>query len=158
MPDSCAPTGGTLGFDFGIKRIGVAQGDAETGIAHPIMTIHAEDNQTRFNQIAALIKEWQVVQLVVGLPKALDGSEHEMTQRCTRFARQLSGRFQLPIYLVDERLSSVLAQSLLAQAGVFGKKQKNALDQVAAQAILYTFFESFSEKLIVNLLSRESPV
>ncbi len=154
MPDCQAPQGCTLGFDFGVKRIGVAQGDSETAIAHPIMTIHAEDNQTRFNQIAELIKEWQVVQLVVGLPKALDGSEHEMTQRCTRFARQLSGRFQLPVYLVDERLSSVLAQSLLAEAGVFGKKQKNALDQVAAQAILYTFFESFSEQQVVNLLLR----
>ncbi|WP_434778233.1 Holliday junction resolvase RuvX [Neisseria sp. Ec49-e6-T10] len=134
--------GTTLGFDFGLARIGIAQGDLLLNIAHPLLTIHAEDNHTRFTQIDDLIKEWQPVQLVVGLPTHMDGQEHEMSARCQRFARQLTGRFHLPVFLVDERLSSVIAESLLEEAQVFGKKQKAVLDQVAAQAILYTFFDS----------------
>jgi len=65
-----------------------------------------------------------------------------MTVVCRRFAQRLNGRFRLPVYLVDERLSSVVAESLLKEAQVYGKKQKPFLDQVAAQAILTTFFES----------------
>jgi putative Holliday junction resolvase len=65
-----------------------------------------------------------------------------MTQLARRFANRLKGRFGLPVWLVDERLTSVIAESMLAEAGVRGRKQKPALDQVAAQAILATWFES----------------
>lgn len=136
-----APQGTTLAFDFGLARIGVAQGDAEVGITHPIETIHSEINETRFARIGALIAQWQPQQLAVGLPLHLNGDEHETTALCRRFGRRLHGRFNLPVYYVDERLSSAWAQNLLAQAQVFGRKQKAALDQVAAQAILQTFFE-----------------
>ena len=78
----------------------------------------------------------------MGLPVHVDGSEHETTALCRRFGHRLHGRFGLPVYWVDERLSSVLAASLLAEAQVFGRKQKAVLDQVAAQAILHTFFET----------------
>lgn len=136
------PQGTTLGFDFGEARIGVAEGDALLGIAHPIVTIAEVENDKKFAKVAALLQEWQPRQLVVGLPTHVDGTAHNMTVVCRRFAQRLNGRFQLPVYLVDERLSSVLAESLLKEAQVFGKKQKPFLDQVAAQAILTTFFES----------------
>ncbi len=152
MPDN-AVSGSTLGFDFGLSRIGVAQGEALVGIAHPIMTIHAEDNTTRFEAIQKLIDTWQPTQLVVGLPVHMDGQEHEMTRRCRRFARQLSGRFGLTVFLVDERLSSAIAEELLREAQVFGKKQKLFLDQVAAQAILYNFFENKEDPRLVTLLA-----
>ena len=145
MPDSVdlsAPHGTTLAFDFGLARIGVAQGDAEVAMAHPLCTIAAPSKAARFEQIAHLIQTWQPRQLVVGLPTHMDGCEHETTALCRRFGHQLHGRFSLPVYWMDERLSSVLAQSLLAEAQVFGKKQKTVLDQVAAQAILHTFFEA----------------
>ena len=70
------PHGTTLAFDFGETRIGVAQGDAEVGIAHPLATISGEGNDKKFAAIAALVAEWRPVQFVVGLPLSTDGSEH----------------------------------------------------------------------------------
>ena len=136
-----APSGTTLAFDFGEARIGVAEGDAEVGTAHPLATVTGEGNEAKFAAIAKLVTEWQPRQLVVGLPAHTDGSEHELTRLCRKFGRRLHGRFGLPVYWVDERLSSLYAESLLAEAQVFGRKQKAVLDQVAAQAILQGFFE-----------------
>ena len=136
-----APTGTTLAFDFGEARIGVAEGDAEVGTAHPLATVTGEGNEAKFAAIAKLVTEWQPRQLVVGLPAHTDGSEHELTRLCRKFGRRLHGRFGLPVYWVDERLSSLYAESLLAEAQVFGRKQKAVLDQVAAQARLQGFFE-----------------
>ncbi len=136
-----APKGTTLAFDFGEARIGVAEGDAEVGIVHPLATVSGEGNEVKFEAIAKLLQEWQPRQLVVGLPTHTDGSEHELTRLSRKFGRRLHGRFKLPVYWVDERLSSLYAESLLAEAQVFGKKQKAVLDQVAAQAILQGFFE-----------------
>ncbi|MCP1659557.1 Holliday junction resolvase RuvX [Neisseria perflava] len=136
-----AVRGTTLAFDFGETRIGVAQGDAELGIAHPLATVTGNSNEAKFEAIAKLVKEWQPAQFVVGLPTHTDGTEHELTRLSRKFGRRLNGRFNLPVYWVDERLSSLYAESLLAEAQVFGRKQKAVLDQVAAQAILQGFFE-----------------
>ncbi|WP_416192455.1 Holliday junction resolvase RuvX [Neisseria sp. CCUG12390] len=136
-----APAGTTLAFDFGEVRIGVAQGDAELGMAHPLATVTGSSNEAKFDAIAKLVKEWQPLQLVVGLPTHTDGTEHELTRLSRKFGRRLQGRFHLPVYWVDERMSSLYAESLLAEAQVFGRKQKAVLDQVAAQAVLQGFFE-----------------
>ncbi len=142
MPDTApAPRGTCLAFDFGEKRIGVAQGSAETPTAHPLSTVSGGSNEQKFAAIAALIKEWQPDYLVVGLPVHSDGTEHELTRLARKFGRRLHGRFNLPVYWVDERMSSLYAESLLAEAQVFGRKQKAVLDQVAAQAILQGFFD-----------------
>jgi putative Holliday junction resolvase len=131
-----------LAFDFGEKRIGVAVGDLEVGIAHPLETIAQEGNEVRFNTIARLIEEWKVTQLVVGLPSHMDGTEHELSRLCRRFARRLEGRFNLPTALVDERLSSDEASLSLNEAGIRGKSQKVMIDQVAAQHILQSYFDN----------------
>lgn len=131
-----------LGFDFGLKRIGVAVGDMSIGVAHPLQTIHGESNDQKFGAIAVLIAEWQPGVLVVGLPRHLDGTEHEMTLRCRRFSRQLEGRFNLPTVLVDERLSSEAASQDLHEMGIGGRRQKAMLDQVAAQLILQTYLDN----------------
>nr|WP_115309230.1 Holliday junction resolvase RuvX [Kingella potus] len=135
-----APPGTCLAFDFGEKRIGVAQGGAETATAHPLATVSGDSNEKKFAAIAALIKEWQPDYLVVGLPVHSDGTEHHLTRLAGKFGRRLHARFGLPVYWADERHTSLLAESLLAEAQVFGKKQKNILDSVAAQAILSGFF------------------
>jgi len=135
------PEGMVLAFDFGIKRIGVALGEAMLGQARALTAICAEDNAARFAAIGKLIGEWQPVRLVVGLPCALDGSAHEMTARCRRFAHQLEGRFDLPVTLVDERLSSNEAESRLGAAGVNWRARKQQLDAVAAQIILQDYFD-----------------
>lgn len=134
-------TGTLLAFDFGEKRIGVAVGDNIVGLAHPLQTIAAESNDIRFAAIAALIAEWHPVRLVVGLPTYLDGTEHALTQLCRKFARRLEGRFNLPVELVDERLTSSEASQALKQAGIGGRKQKPMLDQVAAQLILQHYLD-----------------
>ncbi|BEV72242.1 Holliday junction resolvase RuvX [Paludibacterium sp. THUN1379] len=141
------PEGSALAFDFGERRIGVATGEALVGIAHPLCTIDTESNDERFARIAALIAEWQPQSLVVGLPTHADGTEHDMTRLARRFANRLKGRFALPVWLVDERHTSLLAESLLREAGLRGRKQKPVLDQVAAQAILQTWFEQPGEQV-----------
>lgn len=134
--------GPVLAFDFGEKRIGVAIGDLETGLAHPLQTIAEEGNDQRFQSIATLIAEWHPVQLVVGLPMHLDGTEHELSRLSRKFANRLKGRFDLPVNLVDERLTSAEASQSLNEAGIRGRAQKAMLDQVAAQHILQSFLDT----------------
>lgn len=136
--------GTVLAFDFGTKRIGVAVGEWELGTAHPLETISGEANEVRFARIEALIDSWRPVELVVGFPLSLDGEEHDLSRRCRRFANQLNGRFQLPVELVDERLTSVEAEARLAEGG--GKPRREAIDSLAAQQILEDFFSRAQQK------------
>lgn len=115
-----------LAFDFGTKRIGVATGSRFSGQAEPLRSIAGN---APFDAIAALIKEWQPDALVIGVPFHPDGAEHETTQRARRFGRQLHGRFRLPVHEVDERYTSVEAES-------YGAKD---LDAAAAALILEQF-------------------
>jgi putative Holliday junction resolvase len=130
-----------LAFDFGTERVGAAVGDSAIGIAHPLTTIAATDKKNRYAAIAGLVEEWRPALLVVGLPAHLDGTEHEMSRLARKFARELNGRFSLPVELVDERLTSVAAESSLAEAGVERRKRKPVIDQVAAQHILQAYFD-----------------
>lgn len=123
-----------FGFDFGIKRIGIAMGNTLTGQAQPLAVIKAIDNAARFQQIGALIAEWAPARLVVGEPRHPDGAEHEMTLRCRRFANQLHGRFNLPVVLVDERYSSAVIQA----------RRGEVIDAKAASIILQQYFDDHS--------------
>ena len=127
MPERQART--VLAFDFGLKRIGVAVGEPELGTAHPLPPIAAPG----FDAIGRLVQEWHPAQLVIGLPVAANG-EHPLARRVERFARQLEGRFRLPVARVDERYSSVEAESRLR-----GVKRKS-VDSVAAQLLLEQYF------------------
>jgi putative Holliday junction resolvase len=117
-----------LAFDFGLKRIGVAVGEPELRTAHPLPAI------SDFPEIEKLVIEWRPARLVVGLPVRETG-EHPLAKRVEKFARRLEGRFRLPVARVDERFTSVEAQSRLR-----GMKKK-AVDSVAAQLILEQYFE-----------------
>ncbi|MDY0974302.1 Holliday junction resolvase RuvX [Massilia sp. CFBP9012] len=123
-----------LGFDFGVKRIGIAMGNTLTGQAQPLRVIAAIDNATRFKIIGELIAEWSPARLVVGEPRHPDGAEHDMTLRSRRFANQLHGRFNLPVELVDERYSSA----------VIASKRGDVIDDKAAAIILQQYFDAFS--------------
>ena len=138
--------GTVLAFDFGEKRIGVAVGEHLLGIAHPLATVAAEANDERFRQIADLIAEWRPALLLVGLPLSVDGNEHELTVLSKKFARRLDGRFGLPVAMMDERYTSAQASQSLAEIGVSGRRQKPMLDQVAAQHILQSYFDSLCGK------------
>jgi putative Holliday junction resolvase len=141
-PASPHPQAATvLAFDFGEKFTGVAVGESSVGIAHPLALITAENKMARMNEIAALVAQWKPGALVVGLPLSMDGSEHELTRRCRRFARQLESRFSLPVTLVDERLTSAAAEEALRAADRGGRKHKLHAHQVSAQIILQSYFD-----------------
>lgn len=128
-PDATAQT--FLAFDFGLKRTGVAYGSRLLGRATPQRSVHAAGD-ARFVPIGERIREWQPDALVVGVPRHPDGAPHENTERALRFARQLRGRFHLPVFEVDERYSTTEA----ASEGVAD------LDAGAACVILDQFFRS----------------
>ena len=130
-----------LALDFGEKRIGTAVGETELAQAHPLSVIRAQSNDERLAAIGRLIAEWQPTDLVVGLPTHADGTPHEMTQRCQRFAERLHQRFKLPVHLADERLTSLDAEARLRETGRNARSAKPLLDAVAAQLILQTWFD-----------------
>lgn len=141
-----SPGSGTvLAFDFGERRIGVAVGEMQLGIAHPLETIDAEVNEARFARIAALVREWKPVLFVVGYPLALDGSEHRLSGLAKKFARRLTGRFGIEARLVDERLSSVEAGWDAQQAGLNRGSRERHLDPLAARRILESYFNDPDE-------------
>jgi len=147
MPEKASRTtaGTVLAFDFGLQRIGVAVGEPEVGTAHPLPPLAAATQPGRFTAIERLVKEWKPGLLVVGRPLGEDGAPHEMTRRAERFARQLGGRFKLPVLLVDERYSSVEVESRM-RAAYGARKAVNlargkALDSQAAQLLLEQFFD-----------------
>jgi putative holliday junction resolvase len=121
-----------LAFDYGEKRIGVAIGNTITHSTRPLSTLRHKTVDERFTKIQTLLSEWEPEQLVVGIPSHPDGTAHEMTQRCTRFAQQLQGRFGKPVALVDERYTSAIAQQEGAQD----------IDAQAAALILDSYFQS----------------
>lgn len=133
--------GTVLAFDFGTRRIGVAVGEMMLGTARPLTTISAEANEARFTAIGKLIDEWRPTTLVVGLPLSLDGEAHEMTNRCHRFARQLEGRYRIPVVLVDERLTSTAADEHLRKQGRDWRSRKAAIDAEAAAILLQSHFD-----------------
>jgi putative Holliday junction resolvase len=130
-----------LGFDFGTRRIGVAVGQELTGTARALETLTSPDGGPDWTGISRLIEQWRPDALVLGLPLNLDGSDHEVTRLARRFGNRLRGRYNLPVYTIDERLSSAEAEALLAARGRFDKE---AVDKVAAQVILQSWLEQQS--------------
>ena len=146
MPEQAARTlkGTVLAFDFGLQRVGVAVGEVEIGSAHPLPPLAAATQPGRFTAIERLVKEWRPALLVVGRPLGEDGAPHEMTRRADRFARQLNGRFALPVEMVDERYSSAEVESRVR--AVYGGRKAavlargKTLDSQAALIILEQYF------------------
>ena len=119
-----------LAFDFGTRRIGVAVGNSMLRRAQPLATLSAMGD-ARFDAIKRLLDEWQPDALVVGVPTHPDGAPHDNTRRAKAFARQLHGRFRLPVYEVDERYTTVEAMSSGA----------SDVDAAAAALILEQFLQ-----------------
>ncbi len=134
-----------LAFDFGHRRIGVAVGQEITGAARPLTTLPARDGQPDWAAVSSLLQHWRPDALVVGLPLHMDGSEQDTTHAARRFADRLQGRYHLPVYFADERLSSRAAVALIRQQQPQRRGRRRAerdgdVDAVAAQLILETFF------------------
>ena len=118
-------------FDYGEKRIGVAVGQTLTNTATPLDTIRVTNGAIAWDRINEILKQWHPQALVVGEPLNTDGSPQAITKQCNRFVHELLSRFELPVYRIDERLSTYEAKSRL--------KSTRNLDAVAAQAILETW-------------------
>lgn len=126
-----------LGFDFGIKKIGIAVGQSMTGTASPLETIPAMKQNPDWQRIGQLISQWHPAGLVVGISRQSDGTDNPVTPRMLKFCRQLEGRFHLPVYQQDETLSTFEAKQLLYDdLGVSATTLWRVQDQLAAQLIL----------------------
>ncbi len=130
-----------LGFDFGTKRIGIAIGQEVTGTVNPLVTINAVKHKPDWDKISKIIEEWQPDLFVIGLPLHMDGTEQPMTQAARRFSNQLNGRYQIPIALMDERLSSDEAESILKERSGSDSMfpDKAQIDMISAQLILQSW-------------------
>ncbi len=133
-----------LGFDYGLRRIGVAVGETLTGTARPLAVLEGAGGPD-WGGIDRLVGEWGPDALVVGIPYNLDGSPHALTRAAERFARRLAARYRLPVHRVDERLSTTAARGLIRDARASGRLARRARrgerDRVAAQVILQAWLE-----------------
>ncbi|WP_251358756.1 Holliday junction resolvase RuvX [Kangiella sp. TOML190] len=130
-----------LSFDFGEKRIGIATGYKPSLSTQALTVLACKNDQPQWQEVEKLIKEWQVDAFVVGLPLNMDDSEQAFTQKAKKFADRLHGRFGLPAFLHDERLSSVEVKEYLFEIGGY-KKVNQEIDAYAAELILKSYFES----------------
>lgn len=130
-----------LGFDFGVKYIGVAVGSTDPVMAHPLAQLVVKES-VPWKDIDQLIRDWRPAVLVVGIPLNMDGTEQPITQWARQFLESLAERSKLPVFAVDERLTTVEARARLFSAGGYRALQKKAVDSVAAQLIVETWLEN----------------
>jgi len=135
-----------LGFDYGVKKIGVAVGDTETNIANPLATVRAVRQKTGWDEITKLIEMWKPTKMIVGISRQENGEDNEVTPRMIRFSRQLEGRYQCPVELFDEALTTFEAKQLLFdEVQVSADKLWEVQDELAAQLILQSWLNTQAE-------------
>ncbi len=133
-----------LGFDFGERRIGLAVADRETQLCSPLTTLLSPHGAIDWRAIGELLEQWQPQALVVGIPRHMDGSDSAMTLRAARFARQLHGRYGLPVHEADERRTSREAEDIIRDNRSKGRRrsEKGDIDKIAATLILQHWLET----------------
>jgi putative Holliday junction resolvase len=132
-----------LGFDYGVKKIGVAVGDTETNIANALTTVRAINQKTGWAEITTLIETWKPTKMIVGISHQDNGEGNEVTPKMERFSRQLEGRYQCPVELFDEALTTFEAKQLLFdEVQVSASKLWEVQDQLAAQLILQSWLNT----------------
>ncbi|HEY2492795.1 MAG TPA: Holliday junction resolvase RuvX [Paenibacillus sp.] len=133
-----------MGLDYGDRRIGVAVSDAFGWTAQGLEVIERRREGAEFDRIAEIVREHEVSEIVVGLPKNMDGTVGFRGQICIDFADKLKELLSLPIHLRDERLTTVSAEKTLIEADVSRKKRKKVVDMMAASLILQNYLDSKS--------------
>lgn len=133
-----------LGFDFGMKRIGVAVGQAVTQSANPLTTLPATDGIPSWDAIKTLIDVWHAEAMVVGIPYNMDGTEQSITYAARQFAQELQSRFGLPVFHMDERLTTKEAKYLLIEKQSTHKVK--FIDSLAAKLILESWLQAQQKK------------
>jgi len=131
-----------LGIDHGDVRIGIAMSDETAFLASPFSTIR--NGKGAADEIVALIKEYKVEKIVMGLPLNMNGSCGLATEKVRRFSKKLAKKTDVPIVEIDERLTTVSAHHNLREAGLDGRKRKGVVDMAAAQIILQDWLDAQS--------------
>lgn len=132
----------TMGLDYGEKTIGVAVSDELGWTAQGIEVIRRKNKQADIEALHSIITNYDVNEIVVGLPKHMNGTVGERGEMCIAFAEALKARFDLPVHLWDERLTTVAAERTLLEADMSRKKRKQVVDKIAAVFILQGYMDS----------------
>lgn len=137
-----------LGLDLGTKTLGVAITDTTGLIARPLKVIHfpKEDYETALRELQNILDEYDISKIALGLPKNMDGTVGFASERSLKFKEMIESMTDIPITLVDERLTTVLAENILLEADVSRKKRKSVIDGVAAVLILETLLKMEENK------------
>jgi len=130
-----------LGLDVGEKTIGVAVSDGLGITAQGVTTIRRQSFDRDFTALEKIIEEYEAVEIVIGLPKMMDGTEAVQSGKVREFAAKIEKRFSLPITFVDERLSTALVQKMMIEGGVRREKRREVVDMLAAQIILQSYID-----------------
>ena len=131
-----------LGLDVGDRRIGVAMSDPIGLTAQPLMTIERSGGDADTQAIRALVEQYGVERIIVGLPLTLRGEQGPQANKVVAFADRLRQRLTIPVQLLDERLTTIQGTRSLLETGVSSRKRRAVIDQVAAQLILQQFLEA----------------
>lgn len=131
-----------LSVDLGLARTGLAISDELGMLASPLMTVAQSDLSVLLDEIVKIVVQERAAEIVVGLPRNMDGSCGESAQRAKKFAEDLHNKTDLPVHLWDERLTTKSAIGILNETNVRGKKRKNVVDAVAAVIILEDYLRS----------------
>jgi putative Holliday junction resolvase len=135
--------GRVMGVDVGTVRVGVALSDATGTLASPLETVKRAKDESDLDRLAALVVEHEVTEVVVGEPRHLSGASGASAEDATAYSRALAGRIgDVPVHLVDERLSTVTAAQSLREAGRDSRAQRSVIDQAAAVVILQSFLDA----------------
>lgn len=138
--------GRILAIDYGEVRIGLAISDPLCIFAFPLMVIDLRKTPDYIKSIESIIKEKEVKKIIIGFPLKLDGSEGIQTEKVRKFVEEIQQKIEIDIEMVDERLTTTLAQRSLTNMGIDRKKQKNIIDEVAASKLLETYLEMKKKK------------
>ena len=153
MPFANPSTQTYLAFDYGERRIGVAVGQAVTGTATPVVTLHIKQHSPNWDAIGSLIDEWEPDALIVGLPPSLGDSSERLAAKITAFCQILTARFARPVHTIDESFTSTEAYHRLRTQRRLGRKKalsKEEIDRWAAVIILESWMATRTNEIAVG--------
>ncbi|WP_096085645.1 Holliday junction resolvase RuvX [Agaribacterium haliotis] len=128
--------GYVLAFDYGLKNIGVAIGQALSHSARPLQALKARDGVPDWKLVSALLDEWKPSRVLVGLPLNMDGTDSDMSARARKFGNRLHGRYGVQVSMVDERLSTREAKEIALSQGHRGNYGERPIDSLAASVLI----------------------
>lgn len=143
MPETAIET--VIGFDYGTSWIGVAVGQTLTAQASPLPAIKSFKQSPDWEAISQLLSEWKPQKLIIGLPTSEYPETKPMTDKASRFSRQLHGRFHIDAELIDERLTTREAYTIAIESGQ--RKSKQKIDSISAVLITETWLREYQRQL-----------